>query len=100
MFEDKQYEFTLVANESEEMHEEWETSNFEYPLRQTYYIHGFSLESAISNFQTRCKLFSNGDWDWESNEEGTEGWLSCGNDQDGLTLRWEFKQVMEGENNK
>jgi hypothetical protein len=85
------FRFELERNESAEMHGDWDTANFKYPLPDVIEIVAQEMEDAIEEMKKRCKSFSNNDWDWESDEEGTKGELYCGNDQDGLMLCWSMR---------
>lgn len=87
---DKSFKFTLTANESEEMHGQWDTMNFKPRITTITIPNMDSIEGAITEFKEKC-TFSNGDWDWDSNEEGTVGEIRTGNDEDGLSLTYKIE---------
>ncbi|MDY7043643.1 hypothetical protein RVS70_05430 [Virgibacillus sp. M23] len=88
----KEFRFTLIENESKDMYEEINTENFEMPFNEVVIRNVKSIEEAIEEFKERCKIFSNEDWDWESNEEGTMGEIRTGNNVDGLSVVFEIEK--------
>ncbi|MEF7566347.1 hypothetical protein V4V35_25490 [Bacillus infantis] len=77
------FKIVLERNESEEMFEEWETTNFKWPFDDVV-LEAQDIDDAADEFIEKYKNHLNRDWDIEGSDN--EIVFFGGNTEDGLSL--------------
>lgn len=84
------YQYELVVNESAMFAEEGSNSaNYQFPYSPKGTVNASSFEEAYQELKSRWLHLSNGDWDWETDDENSEdGRIWFTNDLDCLEVRF------------